>query len=194
MPKELERDLGLFATITVSIGAMVGSGVFVLPGSRPRKRDRRHCCLLSRGRLVLPAALSKAEMATASRRPAVHSSISSGHGAAAWHRSGLGTWFSLSIKGALHRRWVPYLVLLFDLPIRPVALTLAAVLILVNILGAERPDDSRSASSQSCSWRSAGSSPAAGRQSTPRRTAGCGSTASKASSPRPASCLSPSLA
>jgi amino acid transporter len=32
VPKDLERDLGLYATITISIGAMVGSGIFVLPG------------------------------------------------------------------------------------------------------------------------------------------------------------------
>ena len=32
MPKDLERDLGLYATITISIGAMIGSGIFVLPG------------------------------------------------------------------------------------------------------------------------------------------------------------------
>jgi amino acid permease len=32
VPKNLERDLGLYATITISIGAMIGSGIFVLPG------------------------------------------------------------------------------------------------------------------------------------------------------------------
>lgn len=32
MPKALERDLGLYTTTTISIGAMVGGGIFVLPG------------------------------------------------------------------------------------------------------------------------------------------------------------------
>ena len=32
MAKGLERDLGLYAVFTISIGAMIGSGIFVLPG------------------------------------------------------------------------------------------------------------------------------------------------------------------
>lgn len=32
MPKELERDLGLFPVIAISMGAMIGSGIFILPG------------------------------------------------------------------------------------------------------------------------------------------------------------------
>ncbi|MCH7585806.1 MAG: hypothetical protein IH941_11735, partial [Acidobacteria bacterium] len=30
--KSLARDLGLYAVFTVSLGAMIGSGIFVLPG------------------------------------------------------------------------------------------------------------------------------------------------------------------
>ena len=29
---ELKRDLGLYAVFTISLGAMIGSGIFVLPG------------------------------------------------------------------------------------------------------------------------------------------------------------------
>jgi amino acid transporter len=32
MPKDLERDLGLSAVIAISMGAMIGSGIFILPG------------------------------------------------------------------------------------------------------------------------------------------------------------------
>ena len=28
---DLERSLGLYATITISMGAMIGSGIFILP-------------------------------------------------------------------------------------------------------------------------------------------------------------------
>ena len=62
----LRRSLGLYAVLNISIGAMIGSGIFVLP------------CLAFKiagplvvlafflaGVVVLPAALSKAEMATA---------------------------------------------------------------------------------------------------------------------------------
>jgi amino acid transporter/nucleotide-binding universal stress UspA family protein len=53
--------------------------------------------------------------------------------------AGVGTWFSLSFKGALALvGGVPYLLLVFDLPLKPVALGLAAVLILVNLVGAKQ--------------------------------------------------------
>ncbi|MEF8827585.1 MAG: universal stress protein, partial [Haloarcula sp.] len=53
--------------------------------------------------------------------------------------AGVGTWFSLSFKGALALvGGVPYLLLLFDLPLKPVALVLAAVLIFINIVGAKQ--------------------------------------------------------
>jgi|GEM_PF-4977827 len=32
MSKDIERDLGLFAVIAISMGAMTGSGIFILPG------------------------------------------------------------------------------------------------------------------------------------------------------------------
>jgi amino acid transporter/nucleotide-binding universal stress UspA family protein len=53
--------------------------------------------------------------------------------------AGVGTWFSLSFKGALALvGGVPYLLLLFDLPLTPVALGLAALLILINVVGAKQ--------------------------------------------------------
>jgi amino acid transporter len=53
--------------------------------------------------------------------------------------AGVGTWFSLSFKGALALvGGVPYLLLLFDLPLEPVALALAAILIVINVVGAKQ--------------------------------------------------------
>ena len=66
MPRDLERDLGLYATITISIGAMIGSGIFVLPGFAAEKAGPSAIlAYLLAGLIVLPAALAKAEMATA---------------------------------------------------------------------------------------------------------------------------------
>jgi amino acid transporter len=63
--KHLERDLGLYTTITVSIGAMVGV-LFIIPGLAAAKGGPSVVlAFLVAGLLVLPAALSKAEMATA---------------------------------------------------------------------------------------------------------------------------------
>jgi amino acid transporter len=53
--------------------------------------------------------------------------------------AGVGTWFSLTFKGALALvGGAPYLVLLFDLPVTPLALTVAVLLIVLNIVGAKQ--------------------------------------------------------
>jgi len=141
MAKKLERDLGLFAVIAISIGAMVGSGIFILPALALKMAGPAVIlAYLVAGILVLPAALSKAEMATAMPEAGgTYIYIERGMGPLLGTIAGLGTWFSLSFKGALALvGGVPYLVVLFDLPVKPVALGLAVVLIAVNMLGAKQ--------------------------------------------------------
>jgi amino acid transporter len=141
MAKKLERDLGLFAVIAISIGAMVGSGIFILPALALKMAGPAVIlAYLVAGVLVLPAALSKAEMATAMPEAGgTYIYIERGMGPLLGTIAGLGTWFSLSFKGALALvGGVPYLVVLFDLPVKPVALGLAVVLIAVNMFGAKQ--------------------------------------------------------
>jgi len=141
MPKELERDLGLFAVIAISIGAMVGSGIFILPGlALETAGPAVILAYLLAGVLVLPAALSKSEMATAMPEAGgTYIYIERGMGPLLGTIAGVGTWFSLSFKGALALvGGVPYMLYLFDLPEKPIALGLAAVLIVVNMLGAKQ--------------------------------------------------------
>ncbi|WP_115862423.1 amino acid permease [Halorussus litoreus] len=141
MGKELERDLGLFAVIAISLGAMIGSGIFILPAlALEIAGPAVILAYLIAGVLVLPAALSKAEMATAMPEAGgTYIYIERGMGPLLGTVAGLGTWFSLSFKGALALvGGVPYLVVLFDLPIKPVALGLAVFLIGVNLLGAKQ--------------------------------------------------------
>jgi len=141
MPKELERDLGLFAVIAISIGAMVGSGIFILPGLALKTAGPAVVlAYLLAGVLVLPAALSKAEMATAMPEAGgTYIYIERGMGPLLGTIAGVGTWFSLSFKGALALvGGVPYLLYLFDLPAKPVAIGLAAVLVGVNLVGAKQ--------------------------------------------------------
>ncbi|WP_135805672.1 amino acid permease [Halorussus marinus] len=141
MGKELERDLGLFAVIAISIGAMIGSGIFILPALALKMAGPAVIlAYLAAGLLVLPAALSKAEMATAMPEAGgTYIFIERGMGPLLGTIAGLGTWFSLSFKGALALvGGVPYLVVLFDLPVKPVALGLAAFLVAVNMLGAKQ--------------------------------------------------------
>ncbi|WP_415380711.1 amino acid permease [Halosimplex sp. TS25] len=141
MPKELERDLGLPEVLAISIGAMVGSGIFILPAlALEMAGPAVILAYLLAGVLVLPAALSKAEMATAMPEAGgTYIYIERGMGPMLGTIAGIGTWFALSFKGALALvGGVPYLVVLFDLPIKPVALGLAALLIVVNLFGAKQ--------------------------------------------------------
>ena len=139
--KELERDLGLPSVLAISIGAMIGSGIFILPALALGIAGPAVILAYAlAGLLVVPAALSKSEMATAMPEAGgTYIYIERGMGPLLGTVAGVGTWFSLSFKGALALvGGVPYLLLLFDLPLKPVALGLAAVLILVNLLGAKQ--------------------------------------------------------
>ena len=139
--KELERDLGLGAVFAISIGAMIGSGIFILPAlALGIAGPSVIFAYLLAGLLVVPAALSKSEMATAMPEAGgTYIYIERGMGPLLGTVAGIGTWFSLSFKSALALvGGVPYLVLLFDLPVKPVALGLATFLILVNLLGAKQ--------------------------------------------------------
>ncbi len=139
--KELERDLGLPSVLAISIGAMVGSGIFILPGLALKMAGPAVIfAYLLAGLLVLPAALSKSEMATAMPESGgTYLYIERGMGPMLGTIAGVGTWFSLTFKGALALiGGAPYLVLLFDLPVKPVALVAGAVLILINIVGVKQ--------------------------------------------------------
>jgi len=141
MTKDLERDLGLPAVLAISIGAMIGSGIFILPALALKIAGPAVIVAYAlAGLLVVPAALSKSEMATAMPEAGgTYIYIERGMGPLLGTIAGVGTWFSLSFKGALALvGGVPYLLLLFDLPLKPVALALAGVLILTNIVGAKQ--------------------------------------------------------
>ncbi len=139
--KDLERDLGLPAVFAISIGAMIGSGIFILPAlALERAGPAVIVAYALAGLLVVPAALSKSEMATAMPDAGgTYIYIERGMGPVLGTVAGVGTWFSLSFKGALALvGGVPYLLLLVDLPMKPVALGLAAVLVLINVVGAKQ--------------------------------------------------------
>jgi len=139
--KSLERDLGLPTVLAISIGAMIGSGIFILPAlALDTAGPSVVLAYLLAGVLVLPAALSKSEMATAMPEAGgTYLYIERGMGPLLGTIAGVGTWFSLAFKGGLALvGGVPYLLIAFDLPVKPVALALAAVLILVNLLGAKQ--------------------------------------------------------
>jgi len=141
MGKELERDLGLPSVTAISIGAMVGSGIFILPGLAMKMAGPAVVfAYLLAGLLVVPAALSKSEMATAMPEAGgTYLYIERAMGPLFGTIAGVGTWFSLIFKGALALvGGAPYLVLLLEVPVEPLAFGVALVLLVVNIVGVKQ--------------------------------------------------------
>jgi len=141
MATGLKRDLGLPSTMAIAIGAMVGSGIFILPGVAfvSVGGPAVVAAFLIAGILVLPAALSASEMATAMPEDGgSYVYVERGMGPLLGTIAGVGNWFMLSFKGALALiGGVPYLV--FVAPevanyILPLAIGLAVFFTLLNVV------------------------------------------------------------
>jgi APA family basic amino acid/polyamine antiporter len=150
MKNDLERDLGLYATITISMGAMIGSGIFVLPALGLTKAGPAVViAYILAGLVVLPAALSKAEMATAMPESGgTYLYIDRAMGPLAGTVAGLGAWFSLVFKSSFALVGLgAYLLLLVPLSgglVKAVALGLAALIVVLNVVGTEQSGKAQS--------------------------------------------------
>ncbi|WP_254820865.1 amino acid permease [Haloglomus halophilum] len=144
MPKSLERDLGLYATITISIGAMIGSGIFVLPGLAAKKTGPSVIfAYLLAGLIVLPAALSKSEMATAMPEAGgTYLYIDRAMGPLLGTIAGIGAWFSLVFKSAFALVGLgAYVLVLVSVPssyLVLLSLGLGVLLVVVNVVGVKQ--------------------------------------------------------
>jgi APA family basic amino acid/polyamine antiporter len=150
MKNDLERDLGLYATVTISMGAMIGSGIFVLPALGLTKAGPAVViAYILAGLVVLPAALSKAEMATAMPESGgTYLYIDRAMGPLAGTVAGIGAWFSLVFKSSFALVGLgAYLLLLVPLSgglVKAVALGLAALIVVLNIVGTEQSGKAQS--------------------------------------------------
>ena len=144
MTGDLQRDLGLYSIVMISMGAMIGSGIFVLPALGFKKAGPAVIfAYILAGLVVLPAALSKAEMATAMPESGgTYLFIDRAMGPLAGTVAGIGAWFSLVFKSSFALVGLgAYLLLFVDIPsgaVKLVALALAALIIVLNIVGTEQ--------------------------------------------------------
>ena len=139
--KTLERRLGLTAVIAISMGAMLGSGLFVLPGLAAMVTGPSlWLAYLVAGLFVVPAALSKAELSTA--MPTSGGSyvfLERAFGPLTGTIGGLGLWFSLLLKSAfalVGLTW--YLNEVIAVPETPTALIILAGVVALNIVGVRK--------------------------------------------------------
>ncbi len=136
--KSLERSIGLGAVVAISISAMLGSGIFVLPGLAAAKTGPMvWLAYLVAGLGVLPAALSKSELATAMPTSGgTYVYLERAFGPLTGTVSGIGLWLSLLLKSAFALvGFSAYLSVLVDVPQKPVAMALLLGITALNIVG-----------------------------------------------------------
>ena len=140
MTDRLEAKLGLYGVFAVSVGAMIGSGIFVLPGLATKIAGPAVVlAYFIAGIIIFPAALAKSEMATAMPESGgIYLYIDRAMGPLMGTIAGFGVWFSMIFKAAFALVGLgAYLTLIADLPERTVAFALALAVIALNIFGAK---------------------------------------------------------
>ena len=100
--KTLKRSISLTSAIAISIGGMLGSGIFVLPGIAAAKTGSSiWLAYLLAAICILPAALSKSELATAMPSSGgTYVYIERTFGPIFGTIAGIGLWLSLLLKSS----------------------------------------------------------------------------------------------
>jgi APA family basic amino acid/polyamine antiporter len=138
---DLHRSLGLYPTMMISMGAMIGSGIFVLPALGYKKAGPAVIlAYVLAAAVVLPAALSKAEMATAMPESGgTYLYIDRALGPLFGTIAGVGAWFSLVFKSSFALVGLGAYLLLFaplsQSAVIPVALGLGILVVALNVSG-----------------------------------------------------------
>jgi len=139
---KLKRELNLIDVFSIAAGAMISSGLFILPGLAYAKTGPAVIfSYLLAGILVIPAMLAKAELATAMPKAGgVYFFIERSMGAAPGTLGGIASWFSLSFKSAFALVGMGAFAILINPNITSVQIKLIAVgccifFIIVNLMG-----------------------------------------------------------
>ncbi len=135
---ELKKELSLVHVFTLASGAMIGSGLFILPGmGHAMAGPGVIWSYVLAGLLATTGALSMAELATAMPKAGSdYFFIMRGFGAGAGSIAGMLSWFSLSLKSAFAIvGMATFLGLIVNLTGPVSGIILAVVFVLLNILG-----------------------------------------------------------
>lgn len=142
--KKLERSLSLISVIAISIGGMLGSGIFVLPGLAAAKTGSSvWLAYLIAAICILPAALSKSELATAMPSSGgTYVYIERAFGPVLGTVAGIGLWLSLLLKSSFALvGFGAYLSILISIDAnltRMVAVFFLSIILLLNIFGVKK--------------------------------------------------------
>jgi basic amino acid/polyamine antiporter, APA family len=138
MKTTLKKDLGLFSVFAISSGAMISSGLFVIPGIAASQIGPGviFAYLLS-GLLVIPALLSTAELSTAMPRAGGDYFFASRSlGMMFGTIDGIGVWLTLILKASLALVGLgAYLAVYIHLPWQVIAVVSCIVFMFINLIG-----------------------------------------------------------
>jgi len=136
---ELRKELGIYQVFCIATGAMVSSGLFILPGlAYDYAGPAVVISYFFAGLLAMTGMLSIAEMATAMPKAGGdYFFITRGFGPAVGTISGLFSWFSLSLKSAFALiGMAAFTALIFPgYDIKLIAIFLSLIFMAINILG-----------------------------------------------------------
>ncbi len=139
---QLKKELGLLGVFAIAAGAMISSGLFILPGLAFAKAGPAMIlAYIIAGILVIPAIFSKAELVTAMPKAGGdYFYITRSMGFTAGTISGLASWISLSLKTAFALVGMGIFALLISpglsmTEIKIIAIVLCLIFMTINLLG-----------------------------------------------------------
>lgn len=138
MDTSFERRLGLFSVITISLSSMVGGGIFILPGvGFEVTGPSLYIAFLLAALCILPAAMSKAELATAMPTSGgTYVYMDRTFGPLVGTVSGLGLFLSILLKASFSLVGVgAYFSTLSNVPLLPTVMSFLVVIVILNLLG-----------------------------------------------------------
>jgi len=138
METPLKRELNLFDVFCAATGAMISSGLFILPGlAHAQAGPAVVLAYIVAGLLALTGMLSQAELVSAMPKAGGdYFYVSRSMGPAVGTVDGLLTWFSLSLKSAFALVGMAAFVDVFtDIDIRAISVPLCILFVLINFVG-----------------------------------------------------------
>lgn len=136
--KELKKKLGLTSVVSISVGSMLGTGIFVLPGvAFAQTGPSTYLAFLLAAVCILPAALSKSELATAMPTSGgTYIYLERTFGPLAGTIAGIGLFLSILLKCSFALiGFGAYLSIMTSFPLIYIAMTILGLIVLLNILG-----------------------------------------------------------
>ena len=138
MSGKLKRELGLLDVFCTATGAMISSGLFVLPGLAHAKAGPAVIVsYLIAGVLAMTGMLSQAELVSAMPKAGgTYFFVMRSMGPAVGTVDGIITWLSLSLKTAFALvGMAAFTGMITDIDIRVIAVALCIVFFVINVVG-----------------------------------------------------------